>query len=218
MKKLRVGVIGVLIVTALLLSLNLITSAIGSKETEAENNLKSAQNEALLYKQQVAELKKQVDELKSNQYASYQAYEEKISELELKLSATQHTSPAETPKSDARYTYTISEKGITITGYSGSDKKLYIPSNIDGVSVVAIGREAFKNASFEDIIIPQGVEKIDWFAFSNCLNLKSIELPNSISKIEYGAFDGVGNFVISCSKNSYAHKYSKSYGYDVEIN
>lgn len=218
MKKLRIGVIGVLLVTALLLSLNLITSAIGEKEREAKDSLKSAQNEALLYKQQVADLEKKFDELKSEQYASYQAYEEKITELELKLAANQPGAPKETAKSDAMYTYTASEKGITITGYSGSDKKLYIPASIDGVAVVAIGREAFKNASFETVIAPNGIEKIDWFAFSNCLNLKSVVLPDSVSKIEYGVFDGVGNFVISCSKNSYAHRYAKSYGYNVEIN
>lgn len=218
MKKLRIGVIGVLVVVALILGLNLITSAVDEKEREAEDSLKSAQNEALLYKQQITELEKRFDELKSEQYVNYQAYEEKITELELKLAAKQSDTPQESEKSDAKYTYTASEKGITITGYSGSDKKLNIPESIDGISVVAIGREAFKNASFEEVILPQGLEKIDWFAFSDCIDLSTVTIPNSVSKIEYGAFDGVDSFAILCSKNSYAYKYAKSYGYDVEIN
>lgn len=218
MKKLRIGIIGVLVVVALLLSLNLITSAIGEKEREAEDSLKSAQSEALLYKQQLSELEKKFDELKSEQYVNYQTYEGKITELELKLADKESTQTQEVPKSDAKYTYTVSEKGITITGYRGNDKKLYIPGSIDGIAVIAIGKEAFKNASFEEVFLPDSVEKIDWFAFSNCSEMIDISIPNSVLKIEYGVFDGVNNFAISCSKNSYAYKYAKSYGYDVEIN
>jgi len=217
MKNLRIGIMGVLIVVALLLSLNLIASAVGEKEKKAEDELKDAQSEALLYKQQISELEKKYNELKSEQYADNQAYEAKINELELKLSASTATEEKETAKSDARYTYTATDSGITLTGYSGSDKTLIVPQTIDGIKVTAIGREAFKGASFEEVVLPIGLEKIDWFAFSQCQNLDCVLIPDTVSKIEYGVFDGVKDFEIICSQNSYAHKYAKSYGYDVEI-
>lgn len=217
MKKLRIGIIGVLVVAALLLSLNLIASAIEGKEQENENELKEAQSEALMYKQQFAELEKKFEEMKTEQYVNNQAYEEKINELELKLSAKDTVQEPEITPSDAKYTYTVSSLGVTITGYRGSDKKLYIPQSIDGINVISIGREAFKGATFEEVVLPQGLEKIDWFAFSNCVNLEDIYIPNSVNKIEYGVFDGVNDFEISCSQNSYACKYARSYGYEVEI-
>ena len=218
MKKLRMGLICVLVAAALLLSLNLIVSAVSEKEKENEDALKNAQDQALVYKQQISELEKKFAELKSEQYTSKLAYEEKISELELKLNA-QSTYPtvSEAPKSDAVYTYTVSGNEITITSYKGSDKKLTIPQTIDGLRVAAIGREAFKGADFEEVILPSGLEKIDWFAFSGCLSLEDVTIPNSVNKIEYGAFDGVSNFKIHCFANSYAYKYAKSYGYRTEI-
>ena len=219
MKKIRMGLICALVAAALLLSLSLIVSAVNEKEKKNEDALKSAQDQALVYKQQISELEKKYDELKSEQYVNQLAYEEKINELELKLSvqSTQATITEE-PKSDAKYTYTVNGNGITITGYKGSDKKLTVPQSIDGMRVVAIGREAFKGAGFEEIILPSGLEKIDWFAFSGCAALKEITIPNSVSKIEYGVFDGVADFEIHCSINSYAYKYAKSYGYEIEIN
>ena len=219
MKKLRMGLICALFAAALLLSLTLIVSAVSVKERENEDALRSAQDQALVYKQQLSELEKKFDELKSEQYINKLAYEEKINELELKLNAQSVQAViSELPKSDAKYTYTASGNGITITGYKGSDKKIVVPQTIDGVSVIAIGREAFREADFEEIVLPSGLEKIDWFAFLGCTSLENITIPNSVNKIEYGAFDGVSNFKIHCSANSYAYKYAKSYGYRIEIN
>ena len=216
MKKLRVCVIGLLTVAALMLSLNLIASA--REKTEKSNaELKSAQDEAQLYKEQLTELQKKLDELKSEQYVNYQTYEDRITELESKLLKSEDKPEQKQEESDAKYTYTLSASGITITGYTGSDKILYLPASIDGVKVTEIGREAFKGASFNKVVLPNGIEKIDWFAFSECTYLECVEIPDSVKKIEYGVFDGVKKLVISCSNNSYAHKYAKSYGYSVEI-
>ena len=220
MKKVWMGTIGVLAMVALVLGSSLVLNAYSKKDKLAEVELQKAQNEATLYKQQVTELEKKYEELKSSQYVTYQAYEEKISELELKLSSSPKVETAleEIPQSDARYSYTLSDNGITITGYKGSDKILVVPQTIDSIKVVAIGREAFKNASFEEVVLQEGLEKIDWFAFLNCTELKKISIPNSVSKIEYGVFDGVKKFTVLCNKNSYAHKYANSYGYDVKTN
>lgn len=220
MNKIRIGIIGVLIVAALLMSLNLIVSAVEDKKEEDEKEQLATQSEMQLYKEQVAALEKKLDELKEEQYVNNHEYEDKIAELELKLVAanTPSTPSEEKPKSDAKYTYTVSDDRVTITGYSGTDSILEIPDTVDGLPVVGIGREAFKGASFSEVILPSSLERIDWFAFSECAALKKARIPTSVSKIEYGAFDGAEGFVIVCTKNSYAHRYAKSYGFSTKFN
>ncbi len=218
MKKLWIGTIGVLVVAALLMSLNLIVSASEEKQKEKDEADKQIQTELQLYKEQISRLEEELSDLKEEQYTSNLAYEDKIAELELELTKKEDSVKEEPPKSDALYTYTASGNNATIVSYKGSDSKLVVPKEIDGISVVAIGREAFKNASFSEIVLPEGIEKIDWFAFSECKNLRSITIPTSVNKIEYGVFEGVNNVVIVCKNNSYAHRYAKSYGYATQLN
>lgn len=55
-------------------------------------------------------------------------------------------------------------------------------------SVTSIKDEAFRRCSLEEIIIPNTVISIGYYAFDQCYNLKKIELPNSVRNIEEGAF------------------------------
>ena len=137
------------------------------KREEQEKAELAAQNAIVLYQTQVAELEKKLENIKEEQYVNNKAYEEKIEELELKLEAkNEETTTIPTkPVSDAVYTYTVTGDKITITGYSGTDSVLEIPEEIDGLSIVEIGREAFKGACLEEVSIPASVKKIDWFAF-----------------------------------------------------
>ena len=217
MKKLWIGAIGVLIVAALLMSLNLIVSASDEKQREQEEAAKQTQIEMQLYKEQISKLQEELENVKEEQYANNLVYENKIAELELELTVKNEVKQEELPKSDALYTYTVADGVITITGYSGSDVRLSVPEKIDGVRVVAVGREAFKNSSFREVILPEGINKIDWFAFSDCQNLEKITIPSSVNKIEYGVFDGVKNITVVCKTGSYAHRYAKSYGYATQL-
>ena len=47
------------------------------------------------------------------------------------------------------------------------------------------GRDRLKS-----ITIPDSITKIDWYAFEGCSNLKSITIPNSVTSIGYKAFEG----------------------------
>ncbi len=67
------------------------------------------------------------------------------------------------------FTYKIDKENVTITGYMGSSTSVSIPSSISGMSVTKIGSEAFENLE----------------------HIKSINLPESIIEIEYGAFLGI---------------------------
>jgi hypothetical protein len=216
MKKLWIGGIGILTVMALLLSFILIASAGNEKENAKDTS--ASQVELELYKEQVSRLEKELDELKETSYLEKQAYETRISDLELLLVVKNEVAEKTPIESNASYTYTVVGDKVTITGCIGEGEKLTVPGKIDGLSVTAIGREAFKNAKYSEIILPDGIEKIDWFAFSGCDSLEKIYIPASVNKIEYGAFDNAGRIVIACKNNSYAQRYAKSYGFGTEIN
>ena len=179
--------------------------------TDPDPNENAQLQEIAYYRQRTEQLESQLSELKQEQYTTAKQYEERITELELLLKANTEDSAAP-PASNVVYTYTVSDNKITITGYRGNETKLSIPPTIDGLDVVAIGREAFKDSSLQEVVIPATVQKIDWFAFYGSKSLTSISIPTSVTKIEYGVFDGCDKLTIRCESNSYADKYARSYG------
>lgn len=220
MKKWQIGLIGVLSIAALLMCTSLIVSAIKDDTVVEEKDPLIS-----VYEERVNTLEEEIERLKAEQYLIKENYENKISELKevvelsKKETETEQTVPKEpeAEKSDVVYTYTVNSGKVTISGRRGEGEKLYIPKMIDGIPVATIGREAFKGSVSVEIIIPDGVEKIDWFAFSGCENLKYVKIPDSVVKIEYGAFNGVEGVTVVCNMDSYAYKYAKSYGYNIQI-
>ena len=82
--------------------------------------------------------------------------------------------------------------GNAITGHTGSDSELTLPSyyetvNINsqdytiekdsGIKITKIEDEAFSGKNFTSITIPEGVIEIASYAFRNCTNLISITVP-----------------------------------------
>ena len=88
------------------------------------------------------------------------------------------------------YTYTLDDANrATITGYSGNATALYIPGEIDGHEVVAIGDRAFENRTdLRTVMIPDSLEKIEFEAFYNCINLKIVALSSNLTTIGYDVF------------------------------
>lgn len=79
---------------------------------------------------------------------------------------------------------------IKITGYSGSETELTIPSEIDGKSVTRIDSFSFRGyLPLTSLTISDGVQKIEDCAFCKCKNLKSVTLPDSVTLISQQAFD-----------------------------
>ena len=92
--------------------------------------------------------------------------------------------------------FTFNSSTGTITGYSGSEKVVNIPSNIGGVYVKAIGENAFKNnTDIETVIIPEGVNSIEDFAFYKCTGLKYIFIPESVTSVSEDGFYRCGVLV-----------------------
>lgn len=127
----------------------------------------------------------------------------------------------QTPTNDnlsvkTEYKYTTSNGEVTITEYTGSSLDVAIPSFINGNPVTCIGEEAFKGKQIRSVVIPSGVKKIDWFAFSGCTVLEVITIPSSVISVQYAAFDLCPkSLVIKCNKGSYIEAYAKSWGMNV---
>lgn len=88
------------------------------------------------------------------------------------------------------YEYTVLEDGtVEITGYTGTDTELVIPSEIEGKSVTSIGGYAFyNNNKLTSIRISDNVTNIGRAAFYACQDLTSINFPDSLTSIGEAAF------------------------------
>ena len=84
--------------------------------------------------------------------------------------------------------YRIENNTVIITGYTGNDKVLVIPCQIDDRDVVCIDEMAFtKNEEIWAVILPQTVTEIRAYAF-HYSGLREIVLPKSLQCIGNGAF------------------------------
>lgn len=212
------------------------------ESTEPQVNIqKDAYEEKIAYcLQQIADLESQLAQKKQEIYVSENQYQLEIAALETtiaslkaqinNLSNAQTQKPSDTGNTDQnnqsqgnqmntqvqgnKFTYVKENGGITITKYTGNDTEVKIPETIDGQRVICIGESAFASSNVRSVVIPEGVNKIDWFAFQACTQLIEITIPSSVTKIEYGAFDyAKPSFVIKCSKGSFVEAYAKSWGY-----
>lgn len=87
----------------------------------------------------------------------------------------------------------FAQKGLRITAYNGFDSnKVVVPKEIDGMPVISIGVDAFKNATFSEIILPTTMKALLENAFSGCKNLKKVDLPEDLRYIGEYCFSGSG--------------------------
>ncbi len=96
---------------------------------------------------------------------------------------------AEASATSGDFEYEVLTNGTAeITGYTGSDKTLAIPSVIDGYIVTSIGKYAFYNRrSIETVVIPNSVTNIGKNAFDGSY-IETITIPNSVTSIGEGVF------------------------------
>ena len=80
---------------------------------------------------------------------------------------------------------------LTITGFTAGEApgNLTIPSQINGMSVMAIGAYAFNgDSSLTNVAIPGSVINIGFQAFEGCVNLATLTLSNGVQTIADQAF------------------------------
>ena len=114
------------------------------------------------------------------------------------------------------YTYTLDDANrATITGYNGSAAALYIPEEIDGHEVVAIGDGAFKNRTdLKTVMIPDSVTKISGMAFYGCSGLGNVTLSKNLKSLgssTFGNCDGLTQIEIPKSLERAGDDYFDSY-------
>ncbi|MCL2793402.1 MAG: leucine-rich repeat domain-containing protein [Spirochaetaceae bacterium] len=103
-----------------------------------------------------------------------------------------------TPASDFSYELTADGRGIVITRYTGRGGAVVIPSTIEGMPVLVIGRAAFRGrSSTEDprpgdavttVFVPSSVEWIRGDAFAQMENLTKVTLSEGLKIIDINAF------------------------------
>ena len=91
------------------------------------------------------------------------------------------------------YEYGVSDKNQTvyIMSYTGKEKVVNIPEEIDGKKVDAIGEFTFLASGAEIVNIPNSVTRLAGRCFHKCSNLREINIPESVSNI-------VGVPIIEC--------------------
>lgn len=67
-------------------------------------------------------------------------------------------------------------------------------------------------SSADSFAIPEGVERIDGGAFYYCNALVSVIVPDSVTAIGSGAFDGRGNLTLTVGRGSFAEAYAAKNG------
>ena len=96
------------------------------------------------------------------------------------------------------FTFSTDEENGTasVVSYTGSDKAVKVPSEIDGLIVTSIGNNAFSdNTSIESVTIPTTVVSIGTGCFKNCVMLKKAVIPYSVEIIGASAFENCMSLV-----------------------
>lgn len=90
---------------------------------------------------------------------------------------------------EGNYKYSVKKGKAVIEQYTGKSKSVTIPKKLGGKKVTEIGENAFKGCTFvKSIKIPNGVTKIDNWAFSDC-KISKLHIPKSVTSIASRAFN-----------------------------
>jgi len=88
--------------------------------------------------------------------------------------------------------YTENETGLTITGYEGTlSSEVILPRKIDGKPVTMIGPDVFSQCvNVTSVSVPESITAIADSAFRSCSSLEEITIPGSVVSIGNSAFNG----------------------------
>ena len=133
MKMKKYGLLAVLSATAVLLSG--CADAHGDGDFTASEETADLGAQVVSYEATIAKLREELRELRQAQLVQSCAYEERIRALEALLEVGGTLAP-ETPL----FAYRTEGGGVTVTAYLGADTRVEIPSEIDGLPVLKLGK------------------------------------------------------------------------------
>ena len=85
--------------------------------------------------------------------------------------------------------YVSNGSEVRINYFEGSNSKVIVPHEIDGLPVTQFQQGAFKNnESITSVALPDGIKEIPRETFYSCRNLQTVYIPSSVTSIGYGAF------------------------------
>ena len=100
------------------------------------------------------------------------------------------------------YSLHTDETCYVVTGRGTNlDTELVIPATHEGLPVKRIGDRAFKDTNITNVVLPNSITFIGSFAFSDCSELVSINLPEGLQSIAFAAFQSTAlkNIIIPAS-------------------
>ena len=106
----------------------------------------------------------------------------------------------------------ITSIGMAAFGGSGI-KQVALPGTVARVTYHQFG----SCTALETAVLEEGIESVDETAFSECMSLKQITIPQSVTKIHFDGMEARGlwkqfpNLTILCHENSAAHQYAVKY-------
>lgn len=93
------------------------------------------------------------------------------------------------------YRYVLDGDRCILTGYTGSEALLFMPDDVDGVSITGIGEGAFASLTdVESVYMPIYLEEIQANAFADCTGLRDVYVYGTVSRVDPSAFDGCKEF------------------------
>lgn len=95
------------------------------------------------------------------------------------------TSPEETsePSEAAEmFRYRLTDSGVYLQAYIGSETTVTIPTEIDGQPVIGMYSKLFRNSPVEELVFPEGITEIS--CFEEAYKLRKIVLPSTAETID----------------------------------
>lgn len=108
------------------------------------------------------------------------------------------------------FLYETNNDTVTITGYSGNEAFLVIPSSIDNKSVRSIAESAFAECSAKSIVLPPTLNEVDLYAFSGS-DVESLYIYDSTTDITDYSFSDCENLHTVYINAARLPSYSGSY-------
>lgn len=89
---------------------------------------------------------------------------------------------------------------------------LKIPPQLEGKPVKAIRSNAFAGqASLREVVLPEGLERIEAHAFSSCASLRLAHIPSSLRNVADDAFEGRAHLAWLVEEGSWGARYAEAH-------